>query len=219
MDALNILLHPQLAGKKSESIKDFDDELREFLCLMFFTMDTVHGVGLAAPQVNWFRRVAVVHVPDEDPVALINPRIVEAEGKMSLREGCLSLPGRGFVAMVERAAKVTVEYQDAFGEKKCLAECTGMLAQAIQHEVDHLDGKFYIDHLPRFQRSLLIEKLKKRIHARERDIRNHKEHEKREQKIRDASEERQSRRLAANAPRIMEAPEKPVGNVELTDGE
>ena len=219
MDALSILLHPQLAGKKSERITAFDDELREFVSMMFLTMNLANGVGLAAPQVNWFKRLAVIHVPELDPAVLVNPKIVEAEGEMLVTEGCLSIPGRGFRAAVKRVAKVTVEYQDAFGEKKCLAECEGVLAQVIQHEVDHLDGKFYIDHLSRFQRALIIDKLKRKIHAREKEIKHHEEHDKREQKVQAANAERQSRRMAEAAPRIMDTPERPVSSVELTDGE
>lgn len=164
---LSIWLHPYIAGKKSERVPCFDDTLRELVKRMYATMYAANGVGLAAAQVGCFQRIAVVNVEDT-VLTLVNPRIIAEEGTQELLEGCLSIPGKSFYAKVLRPMKVVCEYQDEFGKEQSVA-CVGNVTRAICHEVDHMDGKFYIDHLEPFHRRFLIEKIKKKIHKVERE--------------------------------------------------
>ncbi len=108
---------------------------------MVETMYEYEGVGLAAPQVGVLRRVVVIDI-GEGPIKLINPKIIEKEGEVIDAEGCLSIPNR--VGTVKRPEKVKVEYLDENGEKKVI-EGTGLLAKALCHEIDHLDGVLFID--------------------------------------------------------------------------
>jgi peptide deformylase len=113
---------------------------------MIETMYLSRGVGLAAPQVGVNARVAVIDVsPDRDsPMVLVEPRIVERSGSMTEEEGCLSVPGVN--GRVRRSARVVVEHEDLEGAT-CRVEAEGLLARVLQHEVDHLDGKLFIDRL------------------------------------------------------------------------
>ena len=126
----------------------FDFRLSILLKDMADTMYKAEGVGLAAPQVGILRRIAVVDVTEDHSglVELINPRIVEADGKQTGREGCLSVPGRQGV--VTRPRKVRVAFQDRRGNPVEL-EAEGFQARAICHELDHLDGKLYVDMMDR----------------------------------------------------------------------
>ena len=134
--------------KKSRPVTEFNPRLHQLLDDMIDTLSTANGVGLAAPQVGVLRRAVIVletNVPeDEDEyiIELINPEIIEASGEQEGAEGCLSVPGRqGFVY---RPQKVTVRAQDRHGK---VFELTGedLLARALCHEIDHLDGKMYVD--------------------------------------------------------------------------
>src|SRR5581483_630548 len=149
--------------KPAETITDFDTpELHKFIEDMFESMYSAHGVGLAAPQIGFSRRIAVIDVTfKEDPNAklvLINPEIVSLDGKISESEGCLSIPE--FRENVTRAKKVTVRAQDAKGE---FWEKTGedLLARAFQHEIDHLHGKLYIHRISALKRDLMKRKIRK----------------------------------------------------------
>ncbi len=149
--------------KPAETITDFDTpELHKFIEDMFESMYAAHGVGLAAPQIGFSRRIAVIDVTfKEDPNAklvLINPEIVSLDGKISESEGCLSIPE--FRENVTRAKKVTVRAQDAKGE---FWEKTGedLLARAFQHEIDHLHGKLYIHRISALKRDLMKRKIRK----------------------------------------------------------
>ena len=126
----------------------FDFRLSILLKDMADTMYKAEGVGLAAPQVGILRRIAVVDVTEDHSglVELINPRILEADGKQTGREGCLSVPGRQGV--VTRPRKVRVAFQDRHGNPVEL-EAEGFQARAICHELDHLDGKLYVDMMDR----------------------------------------------------------------------
>lgn len=119
------------------------DDLRRLVDDMFETMHAAQGIGLAAPQVGRLERVAVVQV-DEDMLVLVNPEIVTPIGKERAEEGCLSIPD--IYGDVERAARVTVRALDLEG-KPFEREASGLLARAIQHEIDHLHGKLFIDYL------------------------------------------------------------------------
>ena len=125
---------------------------------MFATMDAARGVGLAANQVGVDRRVAVVDA-DGTRIAMINPRILESsESRATQEEGCLSIPD--IFADVTRPAAVTLEALDAEGNPYRI-EASGLLARAIQHEIDHLDGILFIDHLGALKRQLLVTRWKK----------------------------------------------------------
>jgi len=148
--------------RPTEPIKVFDDELRKFIEDMFESMYEARGVGLAANQIGFARRIAVIDVSfKEDPsqkLVLANPKIIHIEGKQTQQEGCLSIPE--FRENVTRPKRVTIRAQDAFGN---WYEKTGedLLARAFLHETDHLDGKLYISHISTLKRDLMKRKIKK----------------------------------------------------------
>ncbi len=154
--------------KPSEPITKFDDDLRKLIADMFESMYAAHGVGLAAPQIGISKRIAVVDVTfKEDPEArlvLINPEIVDKEGRQRGTEGCLSLPE--FREEVTRPQRVTVRAQDIDGK---FYEHTGedLLARAFVHETDHLNGKLYISHISALKRDLIKRRIKKLVKAGE----------------------------------------------------
>jgi peptide deformylase len=129
---------------------------------MFETMYAADGVGLAAPQVGVLQRVIVLDTtprqPESKPLAMINPQIVALEGETTYTEGCLSIPGEA--EDVDRAAKVTVRFLDVEGVEQTL-ECDGLLAIAVQHETDHLDGTVFVDHLSTLKRELIRKRMKR----------------------------------------------------------
>jgi peptide deformylase len=143
---------------------------------MVETMYYARGIGLASVQVGDTRRVVVLDVPDEDEkdrtkgknlIALVNPEIVLVEGETTYEEGCLSLPG--ITADVDRAAKVKVQALDRDGNPFEI-EAEGLLAIALQHEIDHLNGIIFIDRLSRLKRELVKRKYKKSLETEERAI-------------------------------------------------
>lgn len=127
--------------EKCQPITTFDRKLRLLLNNMADTMYKADGVGLAAPQIGLSIAVVVIDV-GEGIIELINPKIIEREGTIEDTEGCLSVPG--IYGTVERSARVVAEYQNRFGKKHTI-EGTGLLARAIQHELDHLDGILFTD--------------------------------------------------------------------------
>ena len=145
---------------RAEPVTAFDAELRQFVADMLETMYTANGVGLAATQVNVHRRVLVADMSDdrEQPLVLINAQILEKEGSQVYQEGCLSFPG--LYADVTRALKVRVRAQDVDGNE-LVVEAEGPLAVCIQHELDHLDGKVFVDYLSSLKRALLLKRLDK----------------------------------------------------------
>jgi len=157
---LHVLGSPVLR-EHAKPVKTVDADVRQLVEDLFETMRAAKGVGLAANQVGVARRVAVVDVGDEDPppLALINPVIVErSEEEETAEEGCLSIPD--IFGDVERPAGIVVEALDANG-KSFRVEATGYKARAIQHEIDHLDGILFLDHLSAVKRNLLLSKWKK----------------------------------------------------------
>ncbi len=135
------LLDDPILRKKSREITEINDRIRILLDDMVETMKEAEGVGLAAPQVGVLRRAVVIDVGD-GPIKLINPEILETKGEIIDVEGCLSIPGRS--GKVPRPEWVKIKYLDIEGNEKFL-EGTGLLARAICHEIDHLDGILYID--------------------------------------------------------------------------
>src|SRR5271167_3049518 len=148
--------------KPSAPITKFDDELRKLADDMFESMYAAHGVGLAAPQIGISQRIAVIDVTfKEDPeaqIVLVNPEIIHVEGRVTSNEGCLSLPE--FREKVTRPRKVTARAQNLKGET---FEVTGeeLLARALLHETDHLNGKLYINHISALKRDLIKRKVRK----------------------------------------------------------
>jgi peptide deformylase len=153
---LHLLGSPVLREAGAE-VPVVDDEVRRFVDDLFETMYAAKGVGLAANQVGVARRIAVVHA-DEEKLVLINPRITASEGTETGEEGCLSIPD--IFADVTRAAQVTVTALDRDGNpwEKTL---TGLAARAVQHEIDHLDGILFLDHLSILKRKRLLARYKK----------------------------------------------------------
>jgi peptide deformylase len=155
--------------KPAEIITEFGtQELNKFLEDMFESMYAARGVGLAAPQIGFSRRIAVIDTSNaEDPtqrIVLINPAIVRVEGRQRGEEGCLSIPG--FREDVSRGKRVTVRAQNAAGE---FFERTGedLLARAFLHETDHLLGRLYITHISALKRDFIRRKIKKMVKAGE----------------------------------------------------
>jgi len=154
--------------KPAETVTRFDDALRKLVEDMFESMYAAHGVGLAAPQIGIAKRLAVIDVSfKEDPKArlvLVNPEIIRTEGKQRGSEGCLSLPE--FREEVTRPLRVTVRAQDASG-KHFEASGEELLARALMHETDHLNGKLYISHISALKRDLMKRKIRKLMKAGE----------------------------------------------------
>jgi len=129
--------------KKSRDVEIIDDRIQELIDDMTETLHKYNGVGLAAVQVGVLKRVVVIDLyDDKGPIALINPRILKTKGEQEVEEGCLSFPNR--FAKIVRPAEVIVEYTDRNG-KLVKLKAKELLAQAISHELDHLDGEVFID--------------------------------------------------------------------------
>jgi len=154
--------------KKAAIITEFDEELRKLADDMFESMYAAHGVGLAAPQIGISTRIAVIDVTfKEDPeakIVLVNPEIVHTEGRQTSSEGCLSIPE--FREKVTRPMKVKVRAQNLEG-KTIEVEGEELLARALLHETDHLNGKLYISHISALKRDLMKRKIRKLIKAGE----------------------------------------------------
>jgi peptide deformylase len=149
--ALHLLGSPVLR-QRSKEIGAVDDEVRRLVDDMYETMDAARGVGLAANQVGVARRVAVVDA-DEDRFEMIDPVILESEGRAAAEEGCLSIPE--IFGDVSRPERVVIEATDRDGNRY-RKEATGLKARAIQHEIDHLDGILFLDHLSLIKRQMLL---------------------------------------------------------------
>ena len=139
------VLPDPLLRKKARRVEAIDSAIQKLAADMIETMQAGHGIGLAAPQVGVLRRVVTIQIPEEEPLVLINPEITNRDGERRIREGCLSVPG--WFGMVTRAVSVTAEALDAEGSGYEIADATELLAQAIEHEVDHLNGIVFTDHL------------------------------------------------------------------------
>jgi peptide deformylase len=155
--------------REAEEVTEFGTpDLEQFLADMFESMYAAKGVGLAAPQIGFPRKIAVIDISNAenpaDKLVLINPKILRVEGKQEGEEGCLSIPG--FREQVKRGKRVTVRAQDSTGE---FFEKTGedLLARAFLHETDHLYGKLYISHISALKRDLIRRKVRKLVKAGE----------------------------------------------------
>jgi len=172
MAVKNIITAPDpRLKKKSKPVASVDADVRQLMDDMLETMYAAPGIGLAAPQVGELKRVIVLDIDREDvktgPLFMANPEVVEASDEdATYEEGCLSLPEH--YADVVRPAKVTVRYLDRDGKKQEMA-CEGLLATCIQHEIDHLDGILFVDHISSLKRNMILRKLLKARKEKERD--------------------------------------------------
>ncbi len=163
-----ILLFPDpILRQKTEEVAAFDGSLADLVKDLAETMYAAPGVGLAAPQIGDLRRVAVIDVDPSGPRSelhvLVNPRLVERAGAESEIEGCLSIPG--FTERVDRPLAVRIAAQRLSGEPFEIA-AEGFFARALCHEIDHLDGVLFIDHLRGLRRQLALRKLNKLGYAK-----------------------------------------------------
>jgi peptide deformylase len=154
--------HARLKAKARAVAKNDDDAVRAVIPRMFATMYTAPGIGLAAPQVDLGLRLLVIDLmPDNKPapIVMINPELVAASPELAVREeGCLSLPG--MYADVTRPARVKVRFLDQTGARQEL-EASDLLSACVQHEIDHLDGVLFVDHLSILKRNMIMRKLAK----------------------------------------------------------
>lgn len=150
---------PRLRAE-AKPVKQVDNAIRKMVKDMFETMYQAPGIGLAATQVNIHKQVIVIDVSEErnQPVCLINPNILNREGVQTTEEGCLSVPG--IFEKIERAERITVQALNQKGEPFTLTT-DGVLAVCIQHEIDHLTGKLFVDYLSSLKRQRIRKKLAK----------------------------------------------------------
>lgn len=161
MAVLNVLTFPDERLRTiAQAVEQVDESIQRLVDDMFDTMKDERGIGLAATQVNVHKRVVVMDVSDEqdNPLVFINPKIIAREGNTVSEEGCLSVPNN--YAKVDRSEKVTVSALNREGEEFTL-EAEGLLAICIQHELDHLQGKLFVDYLSPLKRDRIKKKLEK----------------------------------------------------------
>lgn len=130
--------------QKAKRVSTIDGSIQQLIDDMVETLQQAKGVGLAAPQVGVSLRVVVLQMPDEEPITIINPQIVRRSGEREVAEACFSVPG--YAGEIKRSVSVIVKGQDRQG-KAIRLKATDLMAQALEHELDHLDGVLYIDHI------------------------------------------------------------------------
>ena len=154
--------HPTLKAKARPVAGPDNDTVRDLIPRMFATMYKAPGIGLAAPQVDMRLRVVVIDLARDDkrePITMVNPEIVAESDELATREeGCLSLPNQ--YADVTRPARVKVRYFDETGAKREM-EADDLLAACVQHEIDHLDGVLFVDHISALKRNMILRKVAK----------------------------------------------------------
>ncbi len=161
MASLFVLVYPDDRLRiKATPVLQFDETLKQEVLDLFETMYQDHGVGLAATQVNIHKRIFVMDCSDDQstPICFINPEIVYSEGETQSDEGCLSFPG--VYAKVPRASKIRVKYLTDQGEQQ-EREFENLECMCVQHEIDHLNGITFVDHLSNLKRVRLLKKLQK----------------------------------------------------------
>lgn len=131
--------------KPAKKVSRIDDSIRRLIVDMTESMIAAQGVGIAAPQIGVSLRVVVIGMPEEEPYALINPVVIKRSGERRLDEGCLSVPG--YRGKVTRSVKVTVKALNEFGREVRVKAEDDLLAQALEHETDHVNGTLYVDRL------------------------------------------------------------------------
>jgi peptide deformylase len=140
------LLPDPVLRRKAVRVPVIDASIHRLIEDMIESMYAANGVGLAAPQIGVSLRVVVIGMPEEEPFALINPEIVKRSGERTVDEGCLSLPG--YRGELTRSTLVIVKALDPSGKQVRIKAKDNLLAQAIEHETDHINGTLYVDHLP-----------------------------------------------------------------------
>ena len=163
--AIREILHypdPRLRNR-AKPVERVDDEIRRLVDDMLETMYAAPGIGLAAIQINVPRRIVTIDISEqgEQPLCLVNPEILELTGKVESEEGCLSVPG--IYELVERAEWIRARALDRDGEAFDF-EAEGLLAVCVQHEIDHLEGPLFVDHLSRLKR----QRIRKKAHKQQR---------------------------------------------------
>ena len=131
--------------RRAKRVPQADASIQRLIDDMIDTMHDAGGVGLAAPQVGISLRVVIIQIPDEEVIALVNPEIVKRSGQRRVDEGCLSIPG--YRAEISRSVRVMVKGRDRQGREVRIKGKDDLLAQALEHEIDHINGVLYIDHL------------------------------------------------------------------------
>jgi peptide deformylase len=167
MAKLTILEYPDPRLRtKAVPVERVDEQLRRQIDDMFETMYAAPGIGLAATQVDFHYRLVVIDVSQDKtaPLVLVNPQIIERDGSLQVEEGCLSVPGV-FDTPTARAETIRVRALDRDG-KPFEIEATGLLSVCIQHELDHLDGKLFVDYLSELKRNRIRKKLEKEKRSR-----------------------------------------------------
>lgn len=163
MSILPIRIHPDpVLRQRSKKVRKIDASIQKLIDDMIDTMRGASGVGLAAPQIGKAIRVMVIEVPGREPFALINPEVVRREGQRRVEEGCLSIPG--YKAEISRSVTVAVKALDREGRPVRIKAAAreeapeeALLAQALEHEIDHLNGVLYIDHLESLDQLIRLE--------------------------------------------------------------
>ena len=175
---LKVVIYPDsVLRQKALAVSEFGNSLAQFVEDMSETMYMYKGIGLAANQVGELKRVFILDTEwrerteetkkvDKNPIAYINPEIISLEGSIEYEEGCLSIPQ--VYGLVERSETIAVRYQDVTG-KSFEKELSGLNAIAFQHELDHLNGVMFFDHLSAFKRRMLLEKFNKMQLEKDRD--------------------------------------------------
>ena len=164
MARLEILHFPDpRLRRRAEPVGAVDDRVGRLIDDMFETMYDAPGIGLAAPQINVAKRVITIDLSKDrsEPLCLVDPEILRADGQAETEEGCLSVPG--VYEVVKRAERIRVCATDRDGRSREI-EAAGLLAVCIQHEIDHLDGRLFVDHLSRLKRERIRRKAEKLLH-------------------------------------------------------
>ena len=164
MARLEILHFPDpRLRRRAEPVGAVDDRVGRLIDDMFETMYDAPGIGLAAPQINVAKRVITIDLSKDrsEPLCLVDPEILRADGQAETEEGCLSVPG--VYEVVKRAERIRVCATDRDGRSREI-EAEGLLAACIQHEIDHLDGRLFVDHLSRLKRQRIRRKAEKLLH-------------------------------------------------------
>ena len=164
-----IVIYPdEILRKPNSDITVFDENLKQLSEDMFETMYKNEGIGLAGPQIAENKNIVVIDIPEDDgsqgknKIVLINPKVTKLEGDIvESQEGCLSVPG--YNDKVQRYERCTVEYQDLEGNKQIFDNVDGLLAICLQHEIDHLHGKVFVDKLSRLKRERVHKKYAKYV--------------------------------------------------------
>ena len=161
MTLLNILHYPDnKLRQKGHNVDTFDEKLEKIAIDMLETMYQSKGIGLAAVQVNLPIRLIVIDISESrnEPLFLVNPLIIDTQDLITFEEGCLSVPG--FYEKVERYNLINFTYQDLTGSKHTM-NAEGLLSVCVQHEIDHLDGKLFVDYISQLKRDRIAKKIKK----------------------------------------------------------